>query len=716
MVAGCDIVKWKPLMVILMKWGLKIAMWAVFVSWIAVYFLYPTESLEGFFFKVLIATGKTFFGPIGGVLLIFSGQILIIAILAAIYVAAFPRENPKAKKPKFWRLRLRTFPALVDGPFGIVSAAELIGIIVFGTYIIWALCVYTVQNHRSISRLPLPSKEKSYEMLTQVGLRIGSVGLFCMGFLFLPVARGSVLLRLIDVPVEHAIRYHVWAGHAMMWIFTLHALCFVFLWSLQGRLLHEISRWQCNNIAHLPGALAFVTGLLMWITSLHRVRKQRFELFYYTHQLYAVFIVFFVLHVGDSVFSCACGGILIFLIDRFLRFCQSRRTVQVVSATSLPCGTMELVLPKPSNLQYNALSFIFLQVRELSQLQWHPYSVSSSPLDGKHHLSILIKVLGDWTRRLKDNIENSERPKITASVEGPYGHESMHHLRYENLVLIAGGIGISPFLAILRDIMHRIRKNECCPPKNVLVVWAVKRSEEISLLSMVDAESLCPSFSDKLQLDIQIYITQESEPGLEDGKLCKSLGCSALPITDRSSSMSGLVGTGSNIWSGIYVVSSIIGFLILLGLMEAFYITPSNPKCWWFKGLLFLACMIAGIVLFGGPVIFLWNRWETRFSSCRESMNSNDKNDPTQYCERRMQTDTFQSDLASTTNLHYGCRPNFQVIFSSIAEHWGKVDVGVVACGPPSLQSSVAAECRSRTIWATSNGPIFHFNNHNFEL
>lgn len=90
-----------------------------------------------------------------------------------------------------------------------------------------------------------------------------------------------------------------------------------------------------------------------------------------------------------------------------------------------------------AGLRYNALSFIFLQVKELSWLQWHPFSVSSSPLDGKCHLSILIKVLGKWTEKLKGDISNfcTELPlqtqlKITASVEGPYGHESPYHLMY----------------------------------------------------------------------------------------------------------------------------------------------------------------------------------------------------------------------------------------------------------------------------------------------
>ena len=46
----------------------------------------------------------------------------------------------RKKTPRF---RLWTFPVLVDGPLGVVSAAELIGIILFIVFVIWDVYVYT---------------------------------------------------------------------------------------------------------------------------------------------------------------------------------------------------------------------------------------------------------------------------------------------------------------------------------------------------------------------------------------------------------------------------------------------------------------------------------------------------------------------------------------------------------------------------------------------
>ncbi|XWS66102.1 hypothetical protein CRYUN_Cryun05aG0171500 [Craigia yunnanensis] len=559
------------------------------------------------------------------------------------------------------------------------------------------------------------------------GLRFGMIGLLCLAFLFLPVARGSLLLRLIDIPFEHATKYHVWLGHLTMMLFTLHGLFYVIAWAIKGTLIKELLEWKNIGVANLPGVISLLAGLFMWVTSLHPVRKDYFELFFYTHQLYVVFVVFLALHVGEFLFSIVAGGIFIFMLDRFLRFCQSRRTVDVLSAKCLPCGTVELVLSKPQNLRYNALSFIFLQVRELSWLQWHPFSVSSSPLDGKYHLSILIKVLGEWTARLRESIlsmSETEPQKdlplltktmITASVEGPYGHESPYHLMYENLILVAGGIGISPFLAILSDILHRVRDGKPCLPRRILVVWAVKKSDELPLLSTIDMESICPFFSDKVNLEINIYVTRESMPSLEEGKVHVALN-SSCPVSGCS--MSALVGTGNNVWSGLYLIISTVGFVILMVLFRIFYINPYQVSTWWYQGLLFIACMVASVIIFGGLVIGLWHLWDKKVSARDDEHEKNDriKVESAQSNETAVHKDLTQKNLESSAIIQYGSRPDFKEIFGFISRKWGHVDVGVFICGPPTLQSSVAKEIRSHNVRRQSHHAIFHFNSHSFDL
>lgn len=701
---------------------MKVTVWVIFIVWASLIFLYPSGTLHPYYINLLQAMETPLFGLAGSVFLLYSAPILLIALLATVYIyLGDDNQIQGTKHPP--RVRLWTLPILVDGPFGVVSAAELIGIVVFATYIVWSMYAETLQNIQLLASFTVPSKEGLF-MLELTGLRLGVIGLFCVALLFLPVTRGSLLLRLIDIPFEHATRYHVWLGHLTMLLFTLHGLFFAVAWAIQGRFIEEMIEWRNKGVANLPGVISLAAGLLMWVTSLPGVRRVNFELFFYTHQLYVVFVVFMVLHIGSLAFCYVAGGILLFMLDRFLRFFQSRRTVDVVAARTFPCGTLELVLSKPSNLNYNALGWIFLQIRELSWLQWHPFSVSSSPLDGKHHLAVLIKVLGDWTQKLERRISESEEgetethpflqsfPNLTASVEGPYGHESAYHLTYENLILVAGGIGISPFLAILSDILHRINDGKPCLPRNVLIVWAIKQTDELPLLQTVGMESICPNFSASLNLEIQTYVTRQSQPSLEEGKQCIEPINSAVFPSPKGCGMSVLVGTGNVVWSGLYVMAATVGLVVTVALVNGLYINPYKVDYTWYQALLLMLCMVVSVCVFGGVVIVLWHFWE------RKSWGGDDVEEERMKIENKEEVVQHKSEGKEEymNTIRYGERPDFGGIFELMGDRWGHVDIGVIVCGPPTLQTSVAKQCRTQNLGRRSNSPVFHFNTHSFDL
>lgn len=74
-------------------------------------------------------------------------------------------------------------------------------------------------------------------------------------------------------------------------------------------------------------------------------------------------------------------------------------------------------------------------------------------------------------------------------------------------------------------------------------------------------------------------------------------------------------------------------------------------------------------------------------------------------------TDCVQGNTTGTNNDAYVAD-----IFESMSEKWGHVDVGVIVCGPPTLQSSVAQEIRSHSLIRQTYHPIFHFHSHSFDL
>ncbi|CDP11668.1 unnamed protein product [Coffea canephora] len=111
-----------------LSWAFKspISSWATFI------FLYPLEAVSDWSRKWSNVTAGSLFGHTGNTFLLFGVPIVIIAFLAIAYlIISGEEEFPEFKKKvsKIPRFSLWTFPVLVDGPFGVVSAAEMIGLL-----------------------------------------------------------------------------------------------------------------------------------------------------------------------------------------------------------------------------------------------------------------------------------------------------------------------------------------------------------------------------------------------------------------------------------------------------------------------------------------------------------------------------------------------------------------------------------------------------------
>ena len=90
--------------------------------------------------------------------------------------------------------------------------------------------------------------------------------------------------------------------------------------------------------------------------------------------------------------------------------------------------------------------------------------------------SVHIRGVGQWTNKLYDyfkaekvshgdpmlpelsgKLPGSLRP-LDIFVDGPFGSPSSNIYRAEHAVLIATGIGVTPFSSILQSIMHRVNR------------------------------------------------------------------------------------------------------------------------------------------------------------------------------------------------------------------------------------------------------------------
>lgn len=150
-------------------------------------------------------------------------------------------------------------------------------------------------------------------------------------------------------------------------------------------------------------------------------------------------------------------------------------------------------------------------------------------LDANNEIEALMEE-GELHRHRNEDYTNViiAKDPLTVRIDGPYGSPSNHIFRAQHAVLVAAGIGVTPFASILQSIMYRYyQARSICPncnhcwvakkPQSIMklqkvdFIW-INRSQEslewfVRLLSDLEIEQAM--FGDVLErfLDIHIYIT-----------------------------------------------------------------------------------------------------------------------------------------------------------------------------------------------------------------
>lgn len=136
--------------------------------------------------------------------------------------------------------------------------------------------------------------------------------------------------------------------------------------------------------------------------------------------------------------------------------------------------------------------------------EYHPFTIASHP--DETELRLIVKALGDCTLRMQD-----VRPGVAARVQGPFGAFLERADPDRPQVWIAGGIGITPFLAKLRALP------ELGPP--IHLYYAVgSASDAVCLpeLECIAAGSgrfrLTALFADRGEMLTAVRVAAENQP------------------------------------------------------------------------------------------------------------------------------------------------------------------------------------------------------------
>jgi ferredoxin-NADP reductase len=306
-----------------------------------------------------------------------------------------------------------------------------------------------------------------------------------------------------------------------------------------------------------PGGMANPSGVallaiitVMTICSLPFIRRSgNFKVFYFSHKLYLLFWGLLFLHAPEWYKWFLAPGI-IWAAEKLYRRITSllgRGKTTIQDGIILPSKVTNLVIKRSHGFNFTPGDWVFIKVPKLTKYEWHPFTISSAP-EVKDTFTLHIRGVGSWTNKLhahfqEVNKESKLRTLLSSPIEleikarshsgiadierestnepleilidGPFGSPSSDIYRAEHAVLIATGIGVTPYASILQSIMHRYRmiKTKCPNCDHQFTEDLSKTMENLKKVDFIWVNRDQKSFEWFVKLLSQLEIEQEEQAG-----------------------------------------------------------------------------------------------------------------------------------------------------------------------------------------------------------
>lgn len=324
------------------------------------------------------------------------------------------------------------------------------------------------------------------QLLQALGRLAGLLGALALAGQLLLIARIPALDRRLGMARLAA--WHRIAGISVCWLLITHLTFITLGYAAQdgSPAVTELDVLVFGTQDVLKAVVALGLIALVAVTSARRARRRlSYERWHFVHLYAYLAVVLAFAHqvtighdfVGSAVargywwtlWGVALGSVLVarVLIPLWHNVRHRLRVADVVvegpDAVSIYLTGRRLAVFSGRAGQYCLWRF-------LTRDRWweaHPYSFSALPND--RCLRITVKALGDGSAALR-----TLRPGTRVLAEGPYGAFTSDRASQPGVVLIGGGVGITPIRAILEEIPDRAG--------NVTVIYRVNTPAEAALL------------------------------------------------------------------------------------------------------------------------------------------------------------------------------------------------------------------------------------------
>lgn len=686
-----------------------------------------------------------------------------------VLIHLLPKNVPKTTMPKvlknYWNgrvlLRAIEFPQFLVrmGSPDSISVGEFIGVCAF---LFINLLTLGVRVRRSLPRGTRKNlylvdegdagKEDipafSWPALEVWGKTLGVIAIVNLGwYLLMPVGRKSVLLEALGMTWDRAIKYHRWVGFYSIFVMFLHSLFYVMVfiygnghpvYDPDGVMLrHNLLAWGCSGEdecdadqrlllqINMYGIVCLVLVLEIGIFALPYFRRYLFEWFFYVHHLFVLVLFFICLHYKGAVIYLI-PGVAIYTVDKLMGLnayynCCIAKT-EMVSSDVLECSFKI----DNSNYRYNAGQYVFVNVPSVSYLQWHPYSLTSGPNANPGEVFFHLKEAGEseesWTRKV---VEAGRAGQLEMRIDAFYGDYSEVLAHKKAVVLVGGGIGITPMISLGMNLIATQ------PDLPVTILWVCRTVQEFEIFSNMLNQAKCRYEN----LTVKVWITLSlPEPKISkeavmlldtDKEKCDLILSTLKPpplhkdkkMLDPSDEAKnhlfkkappGLEPLGNAVAMTVAMLFALCGYAASVSFAREKGIEHQTVKTFIDMGIVMgLILVVVVVLILARPL--LYKKFKKKGKEDDSETNNNDglsdsETNSLEAGSRGTDTDVYRDMLEG----RIGSRPDMKAEFDelALAHHRDTSDdfdsIGVLACGPKAMTNAINASVQN-------TGPIKTF-------
>ncbi|KAJ1911007.1 hypothetical protein H4219_006072 [Mycoemilia scoparia] len=255
-----------------------------------------------------------------------------------------------------------------------------------------------------------PTKNKGFRMATRGGLMVCLITIYtCMSPTFLYLLNRKILPRFITF--EKNIHVHKVAAYTLVVWLIGHIIIYYHKYIKQyldqdkkppkpGKKRETLAYLLIGKQSGWSGHLILLFFILMFCTSIWIVRRRRFELFYYVHQLHIpISVILFIHGKNEEFYKFLSGPLAVYVVDRLYRLIRGYiGHTNITAVIQHPSNVFELRIRKRFMFKARPGQYIRINCPTVAPLQWHPFTLTSAPEEDE--MSVHIKVVGDWTNEL----------------------------------------------------------------------------------------------------------------------------------------------------------------------------------------------------------------------------------------------------------------------------------------------------------------------------